>query len=123
MRSVPCNLCGANDVRTIRGSTGDGRIVQCRRCGLAYVSPRLQHDPRRQYESDEYHEKSQLATGRPGYTSYSSDYPVLYPYFGRIAEEIARIKPGARILEVGAASGYFLDQARHAGMRDRKSVV
>ena len=70
-----------------------------------------------QYESDEYHEKSQLATGRPGYTSYSSDYPVLYPYFGRVANEIAKIKPGARILEIGAASGYFLDQARRAGMR------
>lgn len=117
MRSVPCNLCGANDVRTIRESAGEGRIVQCRRCGLAYVSPRLGHDPRYQYESDEYHEKSQIATGRPGYTSYSSDYPVLYPYFGRVAEEIARIKPGARILEVGAASGYFLDQARKAGLR------
>jgi len=117
MRSVPCNLCGANDVRTIRQSTGEGRIVQCRRCDLAYVSPRLAHDPRQQYQSEEYHEKGALATGRPGYTSYSSDYPVLFPYFGRVAQEIARIKPGARILEIGAASGYFLDQARRAGMR------
>lgn len=121
MRSVPCNLCGANDVRTIRESTGDGRVVQCRRCGLAYVSPRLAHDPRYQYESGEYHEKSReqsrSAAGRAGYASYSSDYPVLAPYFARLAQEIARIKPGARLLEVGAASGYFLDQAREAGMR------
>lgn len=117
MRTVPCNLCGSTDVRTIRESRGEGRIVRCPRCGLAYVSPRLAHDPRAQYEGDEYHEKARLATGRPGYTSYSSDRPVLYPYFGRRAEEIARIKPGARILEVGAASGYFLEQARRHGLR------
>ncbi len=117
MRTVPCNLCGSTDARTIRESTGEGRIVQCRRCGLAYVSPRLAHDPRVQYEVDEYHEKSHLATGRPGYTSYASDRPVLYPYFGRRAEEIARIKPAGRILEVGAARGYFLEQARRHGLR------
>jgi SAM-dependent methyltransferase len=117
MRSVPCNLCGNDDVRTIRASTGEGRIVQCRRCGLVYVSPRLAQNPLTQYEGDEYHEKGVLATGRPGYTSYASDRPVLYPYFGRRAEEIARIKPGARLLEVGAASGYFMDQARRQGLR------
>ena len=117
MRSVSCNLCDADDTRTIRESTGEGRIVRCRRCGLAYVSPRLAIDPRQQYESDEYHEKSELATGRPGYTSYSSDRPVLFPYFGRRAAEIASLKPGGRLLEIGAASGYFLEQARNHGLR------
>ncbi|MCK9487657.1 MAG: class I SAM-dependent methyltransferase [Dehalococcoidia bacterium] len=117
MRSVPCNLCGSAEVRTIRESTGSGRVVQCRRCGLAYVSPRLAGDPRTQYEVDEYHEKARLATGRPGYTSYAGDRPILYPYFGERAAEIAQVKPGARILEVGAASGYFLEQARAHGMR------
>lgn len=117
MRSVPCNLCGADDVRTIKASSGEGRIVQCRRCGLTYVSPRLAQDPVSQYQSDEYHEKATLATGRPGYTSYASDRPVLSPYFARRAAEIAKIKPGARTLEIGAASGYFLEQARAAGLR------
>lgn len=117
MRSVTCNLCGSDITRTIRESTGEGRIIQCRRCSLAYVSPRLAFNPVTQYEVDEYHEKGVLATGRPGYTSYASDRPVLSPYFARHAAEIAQIKPGARILEVGAASGYFLEQAVAAGLR------
>jgi len=116
MRSVPCNLCGSDDTRTIRESTGEGRIVRCRRCQLTYVSPRIAWDPVLQYESDEYHEKGELATGRPGYTSYSSDRPVLSPYFGRIAAEIARVKPGGKVLEIGAASGFFLEQARAHGL-------
>lgn len=116
MRSVPCNLCGSDDTRTIKESTGEGRIVRCRRCSLTYVSPRIAWDPVQQYESDEYHEKGELATGRPGYTSYSSDRPVLSPYFGRIAAEIAKQKPGGRVLEIGAASGFFMEQARNHGL-------
>ncbi len=116
MRSVSCNLCGSDDTRTIRESTGEGRIVRCRRCQLTYVSPRIAWDPVSQYESEEYHEKGELATGRPGYTSYSSDRPVLAPYFARVASRIARVKPGGRVLEVGAASGFFLEQARLHGL-------
>ncbi len=116
MRSVPCNLCGSTDVRTIRESSGEGRIVRCRRCGLAYVSPRLAYDPRTQYEVDAYHERVR-GQGESGYASYAGDRAVLLPYFGRWAQEMAHLRPGGRVLEVGAAAGYFLEQARAHGLR------
>src|SRR5690606_37712273 len=83
-------------------------------------SPRPRYDPRRQYEGDEYHEKRGqrgLAVRGPGYRSYAADAIVLRPYFERMAREVAHLKPGARLLEVGAARGYFLEAARDEGLR------
>ena len=62
LEQVACNLCGADDPLTILPSQRDGNVqittnefrssgdeplvdplVQCRHCGLKYVTPRLNH--------------------------------------------------------------------------------
>ena len=44
--NVHCNLCGGRSITTIydqvtRIDTPDTKVVQCTRCGLVYLSPRL----------------------------------------------------------------------------------
>ena len=123
--SVPCNLCGADDVevvipsqrppgvpvdlRTVFRSSGDeplqDRLVRCRRCGLHYVSPRLR--------------PALILEGYQGATDegFASQAAQRERTFGRCIERIEKDAPppGRRVLDVGAACGSFLAEAKRRG--------
>jgi len=118
---VPCNLCGGNDYRVcIRptnrsfdpsavfsasgGIRGTQQIVKCRQCGLLYVNPRI---------------KTDHVLG-----AYSSAVDELYlsqeegrkQTFTRSFGLIERYVRGpGKILDVGAAGGFFLQVAKEKG--------
>ena len=53
-----------------------------------------------------------------GYTDYDRDKQAMIPTFNKYLRRIARYTapaPGKRLLDVGAATGFFLDLARQAG--------
>ncbi|MGI8678352.1 MAG: class I SAM-dependent methyltransferase [Jatrophihabitans sp.] len=85
-------------------------VVRCPRCGLVFVSPRLRPDAlQRLYDAPEYH-------GRV----YGGNADFLQRQWtkGRLAlatRETRRPLQGARLLEIGAGHGSFLDAARTAG--------
>ena len=124
---VPCNLCGADDARllypdTLGGdersgrterfrctSSGYGRhhrIVQCRRCGLVYASPRGGDDAIRQsYEQvvDELYlqeRQGRVLTFRRNF---------------RPLQDLLRGVPNPRLLDVGCHIGVFVEIAAQAG--------
>jgi 2-polyprenyl-3-methyl-5-hydroxy-6-metoxy-1,4-benzoquinol methylase len=123
--SVPCNLCGADDVevvipsqrpagvpvdlKTVFRSSGDeplqDRLVRCRRCGLHYVTPRLRPEL--------------ILEGYQGATDegFASQAAQRERTFGRCLDRIAADAPppGRRVLDVGAASGSFLAEAQRRG--------
>jgi 2-polyprenyl-3-methyl-5-hydroxy-6-metoxy-1,4-benzoquinol methylase len=115
--TVPCPLCGSTDERTlyvrqIRPDTpfaaemttdvfdAYGRVVRCRRCGMAYRSPR---------ETDErvLHAYAALEDG---------DYLGERECRGMNAllslKAIKRHVSSGRLLEVGCSTGFFLNAAR-----------
>jgi 2-polyprenyl-3-methyl-5-hydroxy-6-metoxy-1,4-benzoquinol methylase len=123
--SVACNLCGADDpqvltpsrrppgepvdLQTVFRSAGDeplqDRLVRCRRCRLVYVSPRL---------------RPELILS--GYESavdegFVSQAPQRERTFARCLDRIEKhaMPPGRRVLDVGAAGGSFLAEARKRG--------
>lgn len=123
--NVPCNLCGADDpavvtpsrrpagvpvdLATVFRSSGDeplqDRLVRCRNCGLHYVSPRL---------------RPELILA--GYESATDEGFVSQVHarertFGRCLDRIEKHSspPGRRVLDVGAAGGSFLAEARRRG--------
>lgn len=122
---VPCNLCGADepeevipsrrppgvpvDLATVFRSSGDeplqDRLVRCRRCGLHYVSPRLRPDL--------------ILSGYEGATDegFVSQAHARERTFGRCLDRIEKRAPppGRRVLDVGAAGGSFLAEARRRG--------
>ena len=124
LEHVACNLCGADDPETIYPSQRQSRVelspdefrssgdeplhdplVRCRRCGLQYVTPRLNS-----------------AVVIDGYANavdetFVSQAAGRERTFFRCLDVVQKVwrKPPGRILDIGAANGSFLKVARDAG--------
>jgi len=106
--SVPCPLCGGTDVARTGHAEGPYRAVRCR-CGMWYLSPRLSEAAMAStYRDDRYFEGEGL-----GYSSYLAQEATLRLTFRRLLAQLERRgMTGGRLLEVGCAYGFFLDEAR-----------
>ncbi len=108
----PCNLCGSEQRHPYCPENGL-RLVQCEDCGLVYVNPRP--DPHELYAlyGETYFRNEQ--SGVVGYTNYLKDEANIRKTFAGRLKRISRfIKPG-KLLDVGCAAGFFLDEARKIG--------
>jgi 2-polyprenyl-3-methyl-5-hydroxy-6-metoxy-1,4-benzoquinol methylase len=120
LESVPCNLCGREDAQTLFESPADlagsdhladfvastdrydryGRIVRCRGCGLVFTNPRPSEEQiRRSYAMAEDHEYADEDCSR-SINAHMSLFT------------IRKLACGGRLLDVGCATGYFLNAAR-----------
>ena len=108
VEEVPCPLCGGREVTGVAREEAPYRVVRCR-CGLGYLSPRLAEEAMfRAYRDDGYFEGA-----GPGYSSYLAQEPTLRRTFRRLLADLERHgMTGGRLLEVGCAYGFFLDEAR-----------
>ncbi len=108
LETPPCPLCGGDDPRPSRYRFAPHAVVRCRRCGLWYLAPRLAEDAMRQsYVDDSYFEGAGA-----GYSSYLAQEATLRHTFRRFLGELDRRgMTGGRLLEVGCAYGFFLDEA------------
>ncbi len=127
MHEVTCNLCGSryykvaykvsdpsgvaqvnqmpDDYRITEERVGglSLRIVQCMKCGLVYVNPqesaKTLYRKYRAMEDDVY-------AGQEGGRRLSA---------GIILKRIGRYRRGGKILDIGCATGFLLDEARRQG--------
>jgi 2-polyprenyl-3-methyl-5-hydroxy-6-metoxy-1,4-benzoquinol methylase len=96
-------------------------VVRCPACNLWYLSPRLNEAAM----VAAYREASYFEGGDgPGYSSYVAQESTLRRTFRRLLRDLQRFGmtgasaaegatgPGGRLLEVGCAYGYFLDEAK-----------
>lgn len=120
LETVPCNLCGAEEFDVLFHSPMDeqdpvhladyvastnrydryGRIVRCRRCRLVYTNPRLSQE-----------------TLRQGYagsvdTDYAEEDASRSINAHMALRTIRKFARAGRLLDVGCATGYFLNAAR-----------
>jgi 2-polyprenyl-3-methyl-5-hydroxy-6-metoxy-1,4-benzoquinol methylase len=104
-----CPLCGGAERRESVYAFAPFAVARCRRCGLWYLCPRLAEPlMHRSYKDDGYFEG-----GEGGYSSYQAQEATLRPTFRRFLGELRRRgMTGGRLLEVGCAYGFFLDEAR-----------
>ena len=80
-------------------------IFQCRACSLVYAEPRRSSVV--DYSEDYY---------RDGvYADYLADRDAIQRNAPRVLEELARMVKGRRLLDVGCATGFFLEAARTRG--------
>lgn len=95
---VACNLCGADDPRTLYALKDyryfvddvEWSVVRCRRCGLGYLNPRPTRDEiARYYPAPYYSQRDSLGTRY------------------RLQAQYVNGTPG-RLLDIGAARGDFL---------------
>lgn len=111
-RDIPCNLCGSQDHKPFCPENGRG-LVQCQHCGLVYVNPRP--DPQELYAlyGETYFQNDE--SGVVGYADYLRDEPHIRRTFaGRLRWLQKWVQPG-RLLDVGCAAGFFLDEAQQRG--------
>jgi SAM-dependent methyltransferase len=84
-------------------------ILQCRDCGVGRTEA-SSFDPLAYYDEGYF-----CGRQSDGYADYRGAEAVLRHEFARTVEFIRRRKPQGRLLEIGCAYGFFLDEARRAG--------
>jgi len=110
-----CENCGGTSFRKLpyyyelEGTRIDG--VRCRECGLVTVSPMPPDDALIRMYGAEYFE-SDYHCGHTGEVFGDDEFS---PEHRRLLDRLVSLRPGGRLLEVGAAAGGFLAHARDAG--------
>jgi len=113
MREMPCLFCGTHDER-VRFHDGAYRVVECSRCGLVYVNPRLPTEQLHEMYQDEYWNSDRAKEF--GYAQYLSDADNYIRTYQRRAALLDAFKPRpGRVLDVGCAAGFFLKVCRDKG--------
>jgi len=113
---VNCNLCGSDDAKLLYVKRGFN-VVQCRKCGLVYVNPRLKVEALKEIYTKEYY----LRRGVPKYegTTVYEDYvgmeKQLKIMFRKRLIRIEKYKKGGKLLDIGCAVGFFLEVAEEKG--------
>ncbi|KKK43702.1 hypothetical protein LCGC14_3168010, partial [marine sediment metagenome] len=117
MEYVCCNQCNSNETKdlfSINSSTfgefQEFRVVQCRKCGLAYLNPR----PPEQKILDMYRNEYYDLTNRPdidddGKVHFSQSH---LAWQKSMLDRIEQYTSKSRICEIGCGYGAFLDLAR-----------
>lgn len=108
-----CQLCGSTE-SSVKFTDGPFRVLTCARCGLVYVTPRLQGQALLDVY-DEGYWKSANPKQR-GYADYAREAALYLKTFGKRMALVQRHLPAhARILDIGCAAGYFLRAAQRLG--------
>jgi 2-polyprenyl-3-methyl-5-hydroxy-6-metoxy-1,4-benzoquinol methylase len=120
LEEVGCNLCGADDFKVLYDSPYDtddargvadyvattnrygryGRVVRCLRCGLVYTNPR----PRPETLHEGYAEAVDTEYAEEDFSRSINAHMAL--------RTIKKFVRSGRLLDVGCATGYFLNAAR-----------
>lgn len=107
---IACALCGG---RAAPWCVKNGfSLYRCAACGHGVVQP-LPQDTAGVYGAEYF----AGASGGHGYVNYDADKEPMRPFFNRaLGEAEALLGPGRRrLLDVGAATGFFLSMARARG--------
>ena len=107
---VACNGCGGEETTLYAASPEGDRVVRCARCGLIYTNPRLRTDLTGQRLDDG--DQEELAK------DYGAERALYRARFDERLDWMAsRLPSDARVLDIGCAWGYFLDQGRRRGLQ------
>jgi 2-polyprenyl-3-methyl-5-hydroxy-6-metoxy-1,4-benzoquinol methylase len=102
-----CPCCGARE-RALAFVKWGYRILRCRGCGLGTAEVAAGFEPLALYD-----ERYFRGGRRDGYADYPASEPVLRAQFRHMLRDLRRHVPaGGRLLEVGCAYGFFLEEAR-----------
>jgi len=112
---VPCNLCGSSDRQPFRPENGKS-LVQCQNCGLVYVSPRPDANELYALYGETYFKNDD--SGTVGYHNYLADGQNIRRTFSRrldLLHEFIQPGQGRKLLDIGCATGFFIDEAAKRG--------
>jgi len=118
MRHIVCNSCGADDTSPVLtghellyGIPGEFTLVQCNRCGLMYINPQPTVEELATYYPEGYEPYTGTRTQQLGRLRR---IVYLYGIQKRHRAILRYMRPG-RLLDIGCATGAFLDNMRECG--------
>ncbi len=116
LEQARCALCGADDTRLV-AEIDALHIVRCRQCGLVYVNPRYPEGLLQEIYTEQYYDHDGIRNGLEffGYDDYLSDEQNIKLTFRKRLRTIELLARKGRLLDVGCATGFFLDLARSQG--------
>jgi SAM-dependent methyltransferase len=119
MKPVKCNLCGQANAKVITqggdlllNKAGDFKLVECRHCGLIYQNPKLTLEELPQYYPDTYQPYLKNPEDEASPTQrFSNQHQV-----DRRCRHVIKHAPHqGHILDIGCATGLFLNGMKQAG--------
>jgi SAM-dependent methyltransferase len=104
--SLTCPACGWETRHHFRFHKNRSDIYQCNSCGLGRAQA-INFDP------NIYYTKAYFDGGHAdGYADYQGAEPVLRREFAKTVEFVRRFRSSGKLLELGCAYGFFLQEAR-----------
>jgi SAM-dependent methyltransferase len=115
LEAVFCDCCGSDTTRLICRRPDGLRVVECLRCGLAYLNPRPGRQAISRLYGRDYFFKSGRVTARIGCDCYDvpAAVPLGFPQLD-VLERFCQLRK-SRLLEVGCATGALLAEAHRRG--------
>lgn len=108
-----CNLCGNTATRPYCPQNGRG-LVQCAECGLVYVGEQPQPEELYALYGETYFHNDE--SGEVGYTDYLADEANIRKTVNKRFDHIEKFAAqNGRMLDVGCALGFFIDEASQRG--------
>lgn len=102
-----CNLCEGKEIKFLFEKNNE-IIVQCKNCNLVYTNTVLENSEKF-YSESFFIGKDEITAS---YTDYSQDKEILAHENRERLNQIKKYKRQGRLLDVGCALGFFLDEAR-----------
>ena len=106
-----CILCDSPS--TVFGVKNGHTLYTCSKCDFTFVYP--VPDAAEVYNEGYFTGESECT----GYANYDVDKEPMVPTFKEYLKRIKALAPGKRLLDVGAATGFFLEIARNEGYEVR----
>lgn len=110
--AIACNLCGSSQSEPFCPGNDLG-LVRCAGCGLVYVGLRPDPDELYALYGEAYFRNDE--SGVVGYSDYIKDEPNIRRTARRRLAFLERFVAPGRLLDVGCAAGFFLDEAQRRG--------
>lgn len=103
---IPCILCNTDtELKFVKSGMN---IRHCKRCGLAFVFPQPSIETQQKYYDTSFREG--------GYKLYNASENLRIRLNQKRFNEISKYKPNGNLLDIGCASGFFLDVASQNGL-------
>lgn len=124
--SVACDLCGSKDSKlvykmadwSLNHSDILFNYVRCNNCGLVYQNPRPNPEEILEFYPDNY-ECYAVKSSFERRASWLLSKAILYGMTKRISQ-VTRYKKEGRLLDVGCATGVFMESMRSLDSRNKK---
>lgn len=115
---INCNLCEGTRKDELF-DLNPFKLVRCQDCGLSYVSPRYTENRTLKLYEDSYFTNPGFFSGESsrifGYSDYEESRENVEIMYQKIVEKMEGFEKPGKLLEIGSAYGYFLNQARVKG--------